>query len=341
MVTQRLVHAIPVSIRPQKRLKFVRTSLLAGVSLQSVAGPLGRQVAERAKAFSFQTGFVPTHLIVVEENKYIDGLDSRMAAEGKSWDKGEYPFIDLDGISRQVLVAISLRGLCSWQLGGHHTFDFSDKGLPYSSDGYSHRDSVSGSGLLRHSAPNDWYRDVKASELRTACKQLDCYYRSGTWWVDRLSVALGYLWSGLTTTHSELSFVSFCMALEAVASTSSNEITHILAERCALLAEASPERRLSMYDEVKELYGLRSKIVHGRSAPRKGPITRESLAITAKQALVPTSALFRILAVTVAVINGVLGRPDLLALLHVQRSEDKASEALNEYFKRLLLRGKA
>lgn len=335
------MYAIPVSIQPQKRLKFVHTSLLAGVSLQSVGGPLGRQVAERTKALPVQLGFVPTHLIVIEKNKYIDGLDSRMAAEGKSWDKGEYSFIDLDGISRQVLVAITLRGHCSWQLGGHHTFDFSDKGFPYSSAGYNHRDSESVSGLLRYSAPNGWYRDVKASELRTACKQLDCYYRSGTWWVDRLSVALGYLWSGLTTTHSELSFVSFCMALEAVASTSSNEITHILAERCALLAEASPERRLSMYYEVKDLYGLRSKIVHGRSAPRKGPITQESLAITAKQSRVPTRALFRLLAVTVAVINGVLDRPDLLTLLHVRRSEDKASEALNEYFQRLLLCGKA
>lgn len=339
MATQRLVHAIPVSIQPQSRLKFVRAALYPGVSLQSAHGPLGRQVAERARTLPVQPGFVPTHLIVVQQNQYFEGLASRLDAEGRTLDKGDYSFVDLNGISRQILVAISLRSLCSWQLGGHHTFHLSDKDFPYSSAGYIHRDTVSVSSLFRYSAPSDWFRDVKASELRLTCKQLDCYYRSGTWWVDRLSVALGYLWSGLTTAHSELSFVSFCMALEAIASTSNNEVTHILAERCALLAETSTEGRLRMYKEVKYLYGLRSKIVHGRSAPRKGPITRETLAITAKHSFVPSSAVFGILAVAVAVINGVLGHADLLALLHVRRSEDEASEALNEYFQRLLLRG--
>lgn len=337
MATQRLVHVIPVSIRPPNRLKFVRALLYEGVSLFRSTGPLGWQVAERTKTFPVQPDFVPTHLIVIDENAYFQGLDSRLTAEHKTRDRRDY--VDLDGIARQVLVATSLLGHCLWQLGGHHRFDFS--GVSPFLAGYSHRDTVSISDLLRFYAPSNWYHDVHPGELRQTCKQLDCYYRSGTWWVDRLSVALGYFWSGLTTTHGELTFVSLCMALEAVASTSSSEITHILAERCALLVETTAAGRLETYEEIKNLYRLRSKIVHGRSSPQKGLINLESLAITAKKSLVPRSALFRILAVTIRVINGILSRKDLLALLHVQRSEDKASEALNAYFQRLLLCGEA
>lgn len=341
MATQRLLHAIPVAIQPQKRIVFTRAALQAGVSLRRAAGPLGRQVAERTKNLPVQPGFTPTHLIVVDQNDYFQGLDARLAEEGKTRDKGDFSHVDLDGIARQVLIAITLRSRCTWQVGGNHTFDFSDDDFPYRSAGYSHRDNVAVSQAFRYAAPSDWFRDLKASELRATCAQLDCYYRSGTWWVDRLSVALGYLWSGLTTTHTELAFVSFRMALEAVASTSNNEITHILAERCALLIASDSEHRVQTYGEVKDLYGIRSKIVHGRSAPRKGPITSESLVITAKRSFVPRSALLRVLALAIAVVHGVLQRPDLMVLLHVRRTEEKASEALNEYFQRLLLRGEA
>lgn len=92
-----------------------------------------------------------------------------------------------------------------------------------------------------------------------------------------------------------------------------------------------------MYDEVKELYNLRSKIVHGRSAPRKGPVNWETLAITAKWSIVPKTSILRMLAVAIQVVNAVLNRPKLLDILHVRRSEEKASDALNEYFQSLLL----
>lgn len=339
MATQRRLYAIPVAIQQEKLVAFTRAALQTGVSLRRATGPLGRQVAERTKTHPVQPGFAATHLIVVDQADYFQGLDARLAAEGGTRDVGDFSHIDLDGIARQVLISITLLSHCTWQVGGTYTFDYPDSDFPYRSGGYSHRETVSVAQAFRYSAASGWFRDLKASELRRKCVQLDCYYRSGTWWFDRLSVALGYLWSGLTTTHSELAFVSFCMALEAIASTSNNEITHILAERCALLTESDLEHRLRAYSEVKDLYELRSKIVHGRSAPKKGPITSESLAITAKLSVVPHSELLRILAYVVAVINGVLRRPELMALLHVKRSEENASKALHEYFQRLLLRG--
>lgn len=337
MPTQRLIHTIPVAFQPKARLKFTRASLHAGVSIRKAEGPLARKIAERSKNLPVAPGFAPTHLIVIDQNAYFEGLNERLLASGSTRDKSEYSHIDLEGLKRQVLIALTLRSRCVWQVGGHHTFDYSDPDFPYRSAGYGHHETQRVLSLFSDSAPDGWFVDVRSAELRSACNQLDCYYRSGTWWVDRLSVALGYLWSGLTTSHPELSFLALCMALEAIGSTSHNEITHILAERCAVLTQASGKDRVLMYDEIKNLYALRSKIVHGRSAPRRGAMNWESLAITAKQSLVPRSALFRMLGVTIRVINAVLGRSELLDILHVRRSEEKATEALNEYFQSLLL----
>jgi len=166
---------------------------------------------------------------------------------------------------------------------------------------------------------------------------LDRYYRTGIWWNDRLSVALGYLWSALTTSHPELSFTALCMALEAITTSANTEVTHILAERCALLARKTVSSRQAAYAELKQLYALRSKIVHGRSAPRKGSMTWETLAISAKYSMVPRAQVFCLLAYVIDVINGVLGNRALLKILYTKQSEDAESKAIDEYFQRLLL----
>ena len=340
MATQSLLHVIPVAIQPAARLGLTRASLLSGVSLRRASGPLAREIKERSKSFPVKPNFIATHLIVVDQNAYFEGLDRRLATTGATRDKEAFAHVDLDGISRQVLIALTLCSRCVWEVGGHHTIDNSVPQRP-STTGYSHRDTVQVSNLLRYSTPDGWFVDLHSRDLRVACELLDCYYRSGTWWSDRLSVALGHLWSALTTSHPELSFVALCMALEAIASTSQNEISHILAERCAVLVHAKGEARVQMYKEVKDLYKLRSKIVHGRSTPRKGLMNWESLAITAKISLVPRSSIFRMLAVAIQVINAALGHSSLLAILHVRRSEEKASAAVDEYFQNLLLRGEA
>ena len=341
MATQRLIHAIPVEIQQVDRLNFSRATLQPGVSLHRAVGPLARKVAECAKFLPIRPGFVSTHLIIVDQSEYLTALDKRLVAAGTERVKPKSEFIDLHGITRQVLIAVTLLGRGAWTFGGNHMFDHSDPSLPYASAGYSHRPTEGVGALLRYSATSGWFVNIRARDLRTTCEQLDRYYRHGSWWVDRLSVALGYLWSGLTSPHPELAFVAFCTSLEAIASTSQNEITHILAERCAVLVHRPGLERVAMYAQIKDLYALRSKIVHGRSAPRKGPVNWETLAITAKQSLVPRSEVVKLLGVTIQVLNSVLARPQLLELLHVRRSEEKASEAMNHYFLHLLLRGEA
>lgn len=93
-----------------------------------------------------------------------------------------------------------------------------------------------------------------------------------------------------------------------------------------------------MYLQIKKIYDLRSKIVHGRSALRKGNINRETLAITAKRSQIPQSQVVKLLGITIQVIQSVLKSPKFLELLHVKRSEEELSKAVEQYFRNLLLR---
>jgi hypothetical protein len=338
MPIQRVIHAVPIALYPATQLRFDRALLLPGVTLRCFTGPISTDIARRVEALPQKPSFIPTHIIVVNQATYLKGLDGRLKWEGLSRPVHEYEIIDIAGITRQVLVAIMLVGRLAWQVGGYHTFDFSDADFPYRSSGYSHAPTVQVSDLYRWAAPSDWFRDVGATALRKTATSLDRYYRSGIWWNDRLGVALGYLWSALTTTHIELSFAALCMALEAVASTANSEVTHILAERCAILARRSGPGRQLAYAEIKQLYALRSKIVHGRPTLRKGqPITSEALAITAKRSMVPCTQVFKLLSYVFDVTSGIQNSRALVTILHTRQSDNAESKAIDEFFLSKLL----
>lgn len=337
MTIQRVVHAIPVAVAPAKFVRFERATLLPGVTLQRFVGPLSRDIGRRVEHFPEKPGFSPSHLIVVHQDRYFAGLDERLALDGQVRPQAEFDYVDAAGVARQILMAITLVGRLTWQVGGRHTFDLSDHDFPYRSSGYSHAPTVRVSDRLKWGAPSGWFREVRGDRLRKVAMSLDRYYRSGIWWNDRISIALGYLWSALTTVHAELSFAALCMALEAVATTASTEVTHTLAERCAVLSRPPGPSRLEAYGDIKQLYSLRSKIVHGRSGPRKGAITYESLAITAKMSMVPQSKLFQLLAYVIDVIVGALANKELRKLLHVKQSDAAECRAVDDYFHRTLL----
>lgn len=328
-------HVIPLAIYPPSRLHTKTVSLLPGVSLSlKVPSRLGRLVDARSESLPVSPGFLATHLLVLDEREYLLHLKARL----QSWGVRPADYLDMRldiaGVIRQVSMALTLTARLGWAFGGHHRFEAGRRPVL---GGYSHHPTTSVSSVLQYALPSDWAHTVSPTRLRTTALLLDPYYRSGVWWVDRLSSALGYLWSSLTSPHPELAFAGMCMALEALVTSQNNEVTHLLAQRCALLSPAFRADRSSGYHRTKELYSLRSKIVHGKSSPRKGPITWESLSITAKQSMVPRSKYFEMLAATIDVINGVLASESLMQLLQTRQSEDKTNAALDAFFNSALL----
>ena len=78
--------------------------------------------------------------------------------------------------------------------------------------------------------------------------------------------------------HSDLALriLHGVSALESIVSTSKGELAHSVSERVALLISDNPDIRLGYYDEIKQIYNIRSSAVHG-SFVGKTEILRQML----------------------------------------------------------------
>lgn len=54
-----------------------------------------------------------------------------------------------------------------------------------------------------------------------------------------------------------------CNVLEILLSSTHGEISHQIAERCALIVGRSSEEKISIYRNMKQIYAIRSRVVHG------------------------------------------------------------------------------
>jgi hypothetical protein len=91
--------------------------------------------------------------------------------------------------------------------------------------------------------------------------------------MERKSLQAHY-WMGDSTMpgSSEEKFAKLALAFESAIGAEArrvNEIgiTEMLAERAAFLLGDTPDARIQWHDAVKDLYGLRSKVLHGESTP--------------------------------------------------------------------------
>ena len=89
-------------------------------------------------------------------------------------------------------------------------------------------------------------------------------------------------------------FVMFTVVLESLFTTDSQEISHKIAERVAWFLEVEVESRRSLYDRMREIYKIRSKIVHGTEI--KGVVGEVSESLMADLELYTQRALKKILA---------------------------------------------
>jgi hypothetical protein len=80
---------------------------------------------------------------------------------------------------------------------------------------------------------------------------------------NRVSNALRLYESALDLIPSDVALVVFISVLEGLFSTATQELSYRLGLAVACFLASTTEERFSVFGEVKELYGIRSKIVHG------------------------------------------------------------------------------
>jgi len=81
--------------------------------------------------------------------------------------------------------------------------------------------------------------------------------------VNRLLRGLYYLENARTCSDVGVRIGAYVSCLEALFSTDSSELAHKLSERVAMFLSEDATERVTLYQDVKRAYNIRSKVVHG------------------------------------------------------------------------------
>jgi len=85
---------------------------------------------------------------------------------------------------------------------------------------------------------------------------------------DSLIITFYYLITSLRDYEWISRFAMLTTVIESIFSTDSQEISHKISERIAYFLEDTGIKRKEVYDKTKELYAIRSKIVHGSNVSK-------------------------------------------------------------------------
>jgi hypothetical protein len=109
----------------------------------------------------------------------------------------------------------------------------------------------------------------------------------------------------------------YCSALESLFSTDSIELSHKLSERIAIFLREFNYDPLTVFNDIKSFYSIRSKVTHGDSiAEKKGKLIQD-ISITCDKYLRN-------------IINIIIDSPDLIQIFDGSKSD------LEDYFKKKL-----
>ena len=251
------------------------------------------------------------------------------------------PYVDTETITKQIIISLVHIGQLTFQIGGSFTLEtrVANQRKTYSVSQFSNTLSMSSYRTTLDLFKAKIEDPVSGSRLKKLAMELDRYYRSETWWEDRLGVALACLWNAMCAPSRDHTFIGLTMALEAVLSTSNVEISHQLAERIAVVLGGSAELKYDTYKLVKkDLYGIRSKLVHGDAGPKKkGKINTESLAVMARRTIVPNSETKQLMGLTISVLSKLIQDREYVNIVHTKESEHNTNMKIGELFMRRLL----
>ncbi len=334
----RKIICIPAYLFPPRQVLFKKAKIIPGVSIVQFNGKLRNHIQTTNKTLPLKPTFYPTHIFRIDTDLYFSNLKDRAKIDGNTIPDGTS--LDVLAVLKQSILSLILSGPITFKYAGSHNFEYSRIGnkFTYTPKSWSNIVETEMSGVIE-SALLYGKGDVPTLNIRKAsivAHKLDRYFRSGVWWVDKLAMAFGYTWESLCSHSAQQAFIGLTCSLEALLSTQTNEITHILAERVAVLTENKYERRLDVYRKIKDLYKIRSKLVHGNSSPKKGDMTTESLYVTAKGSMVPQSALRDLLYINLSVLSAVLSNKEFLGIIQPKRKEGKANTEIDDYFGKLL-----
>ena len=87
--------------------------------------------------------------------------------------------------------------------------------------------------------------------------------------IQRISRCTVFLQTARLQADLGIKIIHYCSAFECLFSTDAKELTHKLAERISYFLEAEPRNRIELYNDLKNIYSIRSQVTHGSSISKK------------------------------------------------------------------------
>jgi hypothetical protein len=81
----------------------------------------------------------------------------------------------------------------------------------------------------------------------------------------RIGRSLKFVYAARKELHPAIKISHYCSAFESLFSTDNSELTHKLSERIAIFFKVQGWEPIKIFDEIKALYSIRSKVSHGDS----------------------------------------------------------------------------
>ena len=81
-VAQTELDCIPVALSPDKAIAFVRCEAVPGVTVARASKDLKAIMREMWEKSPIQPGYSPTHVILIDRDRYLSDLSNRLKAEG-------------------------------------------------------------------------------------------------------------------------------------------------------------------------------------------------------------------------------------------------------------------
>ena len=215
------------------------------------------------------------------------------------------------------------------------SYSLRQRGRAWILTGYSNRPLEETSPSVFEALRSERLDLVHAKRL---AMKLDRYYRALSWWTDRVGMALGYLWEGLCAPYAAQTYISLIALVDALVGTRSSR-GHALAERVAVMLGTDSVSRHAEYSEMKRLYRVRNRLVHGGAHPRKGRQTIQSLWMGAQSSNVPLDDVSRLISLCVRLIRRCLDDKEYLSIIRAKGNENTSSKKMDTLFLDRLLGG--
>jgi hypothetical protein len=121
---------------------------------------------------------------------------------------------------------------------------------------------------VRHASPISTFDDKPSfSDLQSAGRLIPkiekIYDATSETAYPAIRTAFAALRLGFYAFNTSVRFLQLAIALEALCSTSTTEVSHRIASTCSILNGGNAKEKNELYHKAKQLYGIRSRIIHG------------------------------------------------------------------------------